>query len=99
MEGANGARQIVFDVIDEMNHEFPEQEGLNKSPSTVLYGPGGSLDSLGLVDLVMRIQEAIFEEYDVAIAVANEQVLSSEESPLRTVESLIQHVEGLLANV
>jgi acyl carrier protein len=99
MEDASGARQIVFDVIDQMNHEFPEQEGLNKSPSTVLFGPGGGLDSLGLVDLVMRIQEAILDEYDVAVAVANEQVLSSEASPLRTVESLIQHVEGLLANV
>lgn len=99
MEQASGARQIVFDVIDQMNHEFTEEEALDKSPSMVLFGPGGRLDSLGLVDLVMRIQEAILDEYDVAVAVANEQVLSSDESPLRTVESLIQHVEGLLANV
>lgn len=99
MEDASGARRIVFDVIDEMNHALPEQEGLNKSPSTVLSGPGGSLDSLGLVDLVMRIQEAILDERGVAVAVANEDVLSSDEGPFRTVRSLIQHVEGLLANV
>ena len=99
MQDASAARQIVFDVIDRMNHDFPEQEGLDKSLSTVLSGPGGTLDSLGLVDLLMRIQEAILEHYDVPVAVADEQVLSSQESPLRTVESLVQHVEGLLAKV
>ncbi len=98
MDNAERTRQIVFRVIDEMNREFPEDRGLRKSPSAILYGTGGALDSLGLVDLVMRIQEAVLDEYDVAVAVANEEVLTSEESPFRTVETLVQHLDGLLAD-
>jgi len=98
MEHAEKARQIVGRVIDEMNREFPEDQGLDKSPSTMLFGPGGALDSIGLVDLVMRIQEAVLDELGIAVALANEEVLSSEEGPFRTVETLVQHLDGLLAN-
>ena len=97
MENSERTRQIVFRVIDEMNREFPEAQGPAKSPSAVLYGSGGWLDSLGLVDLVMRIQEAVLDEYDLAVAVANEDVLTSEQSPFRTVEALVQHLDGLVA--
>ena len=89
MESTERSRGIVVRVIDRMNQDFPEEPGIENSPATILYGPGGRLDSLGLVDLVFRIQEAVRDEYGIAIAVADENVLSAAESPFRTVESLI----------
>ncbi|NQT14852.1 MAG: SDR family oxidoreductase [Planctomycetes bacterium] len=59
MDTAERTRQIVFRVIKEMNREFPEDQGLDQSPSAILYGKEASLDSQGLVDLVLRIQECV----------------------------------------
>jgi acyl carrier protein len=98
MESAERSREIVVRVIDQMNRDFPEEPTIEKSPTTILSGPGGRLDSLGLVDLVFRIQETVRDEYGIAIAVADENVLSSTESPFRTVESLIAHLDQLLAS-
>jgi acyl carrier protein len=97
MEITERSRQIVAQVIDQMNQDFPSEPAIDQSPTTVLHGPGGRLDSLGLVDLVFRIQEAVRDEYGIAIAVADESVLSAAESPFRTVESLIAHLDQLLA--
>jgi len=99
MDDNDRVRQTVERVIDAMNDEFPEGKRLSKSPSAVLFGPEGSLDSLGLVDLVMRIQEAILDEYGLAVAVANEDVLVSGGGPFRTVETLTDHVADVLENV
>jgi acyl carrier protein len=97
MESSQRSRHIVAHVIDQMNEDFPEEPGIGKTPTTVLHGPGGRLDSLGLVDLIFRVQEAVRDEYGIAIAVADESVLSAAESPFRTVESLIAHLDQLLA--
>ena len=98
MEITERSREIVVRVIDQMNQDFPEEQEIQKSPTTVLSGPGGRLDSLGLVDLVFRIQEVVRDEYGIAIAVADENVLSAQESPFRTVETLIAHLDQLLAS-
>lgn len=98
MESTERSRHIVTQVIDQMNQESPEEPGIEKSATTVLYGPGGRLDSLGLVDLIFRVQEAVRDEYGIAVAVADEHVLSAQESPFRTVESLIAHLDQLLAS-
>ena len=99
MDDNDRIRRTIWRVIDAMNEEFPEGQRLDKSPSAALFGPKGSLDSLGLVDLVMRIQETVLDEYGVAVAVANEDVLLSPDGPFRTVETLTDHVAGLLENV
>ena len=43
------ALQLVYDAIDAVNPQLPQTRRLAKSPATIIVGPSGSLDSLGIV--------------------------------------------------
>ena len=98
MEKTDRIRQMILRVIDAINAEAPKDQQISTDPSAILLGEGGSLDSMGFVDLAMQLQEAVLDEYDVAVTVADEKMLENAEGPFKTIESLVEHVAGLLEN-
>ena len=64
--------------------------------STELFGRDGILDSMGLVNLVVALEEVIQERYGVAITLADERAMSRSKSPFQTISSLDEHIKGLL---
>ncbi|OQY50377.1 MAG: acyl carrier protein [Candidatus Parabeggiatoa sp. nov. 2] len=89
-------KQAVFNVLDEINQELPQEKQLEKSETTVLFGKFGQLDSLGLVNLIVAIEEKLQEECNVSITLADERAMSQRNSPFRTVASLIDYIAMLL---
>lgn len=57
-----------------------------------LYGEDGPLDSMGLVNLIADIEEAVAEQFESSITLADEKAMSARNSPFRTVESLTEAV-------
>ncbi len=66
--------------------------GPERSPETVIFGSGGKLDSLGLVQLIVTIEQEIDERLDVGLTLADERALSEKRSPFRTIGSLIEYI-------
>lgn len=91
--------KTIFATIDEINEIQPEGQELGKLPGTHLFGQQGKLDSLGLVNFIVSLEQRIADEFGVAITLADEKALSREKSPFLTVESLtdyvIEQIEGL----
>ena len=69
---------------------------ITSTPDTKLFGNDGILDSMGLVNLVVSLEERIQEEFDVAITLADESAMSLSKSPFLTVASLADYIEELL---
>ncbi len=88
--------QSVFSAVDYVNQSLPQEEQLEKSVDTVLFGRGGKLDSLGIVNLIVATEEAIEEEFGVTITLADEKAMSQKNSPFQTVESLVNYILSLL---
>ena len=65
-----------------------------KSPQSdsLLYGEGGALDSMALVNLIADLEEAIAEKYGASIVLADEKAMSAKNSPYRSVTSLAEAV-------
>ncbi len=87
---------IIKNSVEEMNEQLPGDQQLNYSPEAVLFGSGGNLDSLGLVSLLVIIEQNIEEEFDTNITIADEKAMSQKNSPFRTVSALIDYIELLL---
>ena len=96
MDKSAQIREVVFRAVDAMNAEVSEDSQVSKNPDAVLYGEEGVLDSLGLVDLAMHLQEGIIDQFGVALMVANDDALASAESPFRTIETLTVYIGELL---
>jgi acyl carrier protein len=64
--------------------------------ATVLYGREGGLDSLGLVSLILDVEEAVNAQTGRGLVLADEKALAQRRSPFRTVESLADYVMARL---
>lgn len=88
--------QAIYKAVDEVNEQLPKEYRIEKSMETALFGRTGSLDSLGLVSMIVAVEQKIEEEFGVAIVLADEKVLSQQTSPFQTIGTLVNHVSMLL---
>ena len=64
--------------------------------TTHLFGKEGQLDSLGLVELLMDIEQRL-ADIGVQITIADDRAMSQKHSPFATVETLTAYVALLAA--
>lgn len=83
---------IILAVLREVKEQMGKGGRFEVSLKTRLYGRGSDLDSMGLVQLVVDVEEKVGERYGVAITLTDEKALSQEHSPFRTAESLADYV-------
>ncbi len=88
--------QAILGAIDEVNQQLPKEQRLEKSIDTVLFGESGKLDSLGLVTLIVATEQKIEEEHGATITLADENAMSQENSPFKTIGTLADYVTFLL---
>lgn len=88
--------QSIYNSIDSLNAQLPSEEHIEKSNSTALFGSGSKLDSLGLINLIVAVEQNIEDEFETSITLADERAMSQNQSPFRTVDSLADYLEMLL---
>jgi D-alanine--poly(phosphoribitol) ligase subunit 2 len=86
----------VNSAVDELNEVLDPGEGLDKSPEVALIGRDARLDSLGLVNLIVIIEEKIQQKFGVGITLVDERAMSQSKSPFRTLGSLADFVQEQL---
>lgn len=88
--------QTIFAAIDEINEQFEEKQRLPKAIDTVLFGASSTLDSLGLVNLIVATEQRLEEIFNLTLTLADERAMSQKNSPFRTVETLAEYISTLL---
>ena len=89
------ALQLVYDAIDAVNPQLPQARRLAKSPATIIVGPSGSLDSLGIVNLVIALEERASETIGAAVQLLDDTAFIDTDGPFRSVDSLARHLATL----
>jgi acyl carrier protein len=69
---------------------------LTVTPNSPLFGHGGQLDSMGLVALIIDIEEALGDA-GYPLILTDERAMSQARSPFRDVPSLVAYIEDCLA--
>ena len=83
------------EIISEMD-EKDQQQIKNLDKSTRIIGRKAVLDSLGLVSVIVDIEQKLSDVYAIDVTIADERAMSQEKSPFRTVGSLVEYVSLLL---
>jgi acyl carrier protein len=63
---------------------------------THLIGRGSVLDSMGLVTLIVDIEQRLEEECDAVLVLADDRAMSMKKSPFRSVQALTDYVYELM---
>ena len=87
---------LVYNAIDELNKKIPPSQRIMKSKETTLIGPSGNLDSQGLVNLIVEVEEKIEDGFARTISLAEDDAMFQEKGPLRTIETLIEYINSIL---
>ena len=88
--------QAVFRAIRDVNQARPKAQQIPAAADTALLGEGAVLDSLGLVNLIVAIEEQVADEFGTTIAIADEKARLQPETPFRTVGTLVAYIVSLL---
>lgn len=86
----------IFEAIRRANELRAPEEQLAYAEETCLYGSEGGLDSLGLVSLVVDLEELINTRSGIRVVIASEHALSQNRSPFHDVASLADYVTNRL---
>ncbi|MBW2663333.1 MAG: hypothetical protein JRD93_15440 [Deltaproteobacteria bacterium] len=92
--------ESILDIILKSLKEITEFSNNNVSceldQGSVIFGPGGLLDSMGLVTLITDLEEKLEDEFGVSLILADERAMSQKKTPFRTVSSLAQYINTLM---
>jgi acyl carrier protein len=88
--------QVILDASRRVMEDLPPEERKAFTPSSKLIGGDSPLDSLGLVGLVIEVQEAVRTNFGAEVQLADERALSQPVNPFSTVSALAQYVQQLL---
>jgi acyl carrier protein len=88
--------EAVYLAVDDINEVLPPDEQVHKSLETHLLGREARFDSLGLVSLIVNVEERVIEKFQVALILGDEQAMSRQRSPFRTLGTLVEYVETRL---
>ena len=75
-----------------------ERITLKKSPDMELFGKSGAFDSMGLVNLLVAVEESIEEKFDKTLVLADERAMSQKKNPFATIDSLAQYILTVMEN-
>jgi len=89
--------KAVFCAIDEVNLLRASDEQLNKSTDQVLVSEAGSVDSLGLINLILATEEKISEHLGETVSLSDEMALSAADTPFKTIGTLITYIDQALS--
>ena len=64
-------------------------------PTTKLYGTGGALDSLGLVAILVELEQRLADEMGVTVPLMDDRAMSQSRSPFRTADALADYVVSI----
>jgi acyl carrier protein len=88
-------REVVLKAMRNANEARDAASQLVVSPEAPIFGPDSTLDSLGLVGLLLDIEEGL-QEIGCDVVLSDERAVSQKRSPFRSVPSLVSYV-GTLA--
>nr|WP_319393019.1 hypothetical protein [uncultured Desulfobacter sp.] len=81
----------IVACIERLNMGLVESGQITIEPDHVLFGEGSHLDSMGLLNLLMDLEDG-FDDQGIQITILDDHALSQKNSPFRTISGLSQYI-------
>ena len=87
--------ETVLRAMRNLNLARKSDAQLEVGPEAPIFGAGSALDSLGLVSLLIDIEEALLDR-GVTLTLSDARAMSQSRSPFRSVPALVSYIEDAL---
>ena len=89
-------REVIYASMRIINEQKDRGDRLELREDTCLFGRESKLDSLGLVNLIVDIEQRLSDGFGVEISLTDERAMSPENSPFMSVKSLTDYISSLV---
>ena len=89
-------QERIVEIIIEETNAVLEEHVSDMNNDTALFGKSGLLDSMGLVSMIVAVEQDVEDEFDKNVTIADARAMSQKHSPFATVGSLAVYIEGLI---
>ena len=96
MIGQAQLQEVVIACVNNVLSERDDNIDLEVDEKTFLLGPEAVLDSLGLVTVLVDLEQSLEDEFGFSLTIADERAMSQDKSPFRTVQSLTDYIHRLI---
>ncbi|MAZ07966.1 MAG: hypothetical protein CMM99_05960 [Rickettsiales bacterium] len=86
----NSIKNLIIKAYKETLPEFSNEKLDNDTP---LVGDKSKLDSLGLVGLLITVEQKLEDQLNISLTIADEKAMSLKNSPFKTIETLSNYLE------
>ena len=93
---ANILSEVLYPSLDAVRETVERGDKLQKSPDAPLFGDGAPLTSLGLVTLVMEVEDRVASVTGKTVRLVSSEAMSRKRSPFRTLGALAEYIDELL---
>ena len=87
---------LIIKIVRDIYDPSGKARSLLVDENTRLYGRDGLFDSVGLVSVILAVEQDVSNSTDKAITIADERAMSRTRSPFLTVGSLATYTAELL---
>ena len=91
--------QLIFDALREQNVGGAYSALTDPQLDTRLIGEKSVVDSIGLVSLIVDLEEKIADKFGKQVILADERAMSMRQSPFRRVDVLADYIVEKLKEV
>lgn len=88
-------RTVAMDIVLAALRDAVEQNDGDISAvneETMIVGPGAVIDSIGVVSLIVDIEQRLEMDHQVSVTLANDRAMSRHNSPFRNAAILADHI-------
>lgn len=88
-------RTVALEIVLSALREAVEQNGGDPATvgnETTIVGPDAVIDSIGVVSLIVDIEQRLEMDHQVSVTLANDRAMSARNSPFRTPSVLADHI-------
>jgi len=84
--------EILYEVVDKLNRQLTKHDQLEKSTETILSGEGGQLDSLGIINFIIAVEQKLEDRFHIEITLTDEKIITAMDGPLHTIGTLADYI-------
>jgi acyl carrier protein len=87
--------ELVMAAIERVNLAREPAARIPEAPDALIFGAGSPLDSLGLVSLLIDVEEALLDR-GAQVTLSDARAMSATNSPFKSVPALVAYIQESL---
>ena len=88
--------KIIIDALKQVYDDQNISFKIDLNSDIKLFGSEANLDSLGLINLIVAVEQKIEDIFETVITLADERAMSQDLSPFESIMSLTDYIEIIL---